>query len=154
MRDARNFGRGLPERAAFTGMLGLSGIASVAPASVRREVATRLFERRLAQTPLGEWATHELGRNDPATVLQAGWAIGQFSSHEWIGEVDVPTAVVVTSNDSVVSPHRQRRLAESIPGAQVYPVAGDHGVCVMGAERLVPVLLTAARAVSRAAALA
>jgi 3-oxoadipate enol-lactonase len=52
-----------------------------------------------------------------------------------------------------VSPRRQRRLAESIPGARTYEVEGDHAVCVMGAARFVPVLLDAARDVSHAAAL-
>lgn len=147
---ARNFGRGATERAAFTAMLGLSNVARVAPPSVRREVASRVFQRRLAQTPLGGWATQELARNDMATILQAGWSIGRFSSHEWIGEVDVPTSVVLTLQDQAVSPHRQRRLAESIPGARVYPVQGDHGVCVIGAQRFVPVLIQATTDVARA----
>ena len=37
----------------------------------------------------------------------------------WIGEVDVPTAVVVTSRDVLVPTDRQLALAAAIPGAQV-----------------------------------
>ncbi|HMQ26351.1 MAG TPA: hypothetical protein PKA98_10220, partial [Acidimicrobiales bacterium] len=72
-----------------------------------------------------------------------GAAIGRYSSHEWIHEIDVPTAVVVTELDQVVPPHRQRKLAEAIPGATVHPVRGDHVCCVQAADRFVPALLGA-----------
>jgi pimeloyl-ACP methyl ester carboxylesterase len=147
---SRNFGRSLPERAMFTSLLGLSGVARVTPGVVRRQVAGRILGARLDATPLGQWFATELRRNDPATVLQAGWSIGRFSSAEWIGRVDVPTAVVVTTHDSVVSPARQMRLAQAIPGAQVIKVAGDHGVCVTDPQRFVPALLTALQRVSAA----
>jgi 3-oxoadipate enol-lactonase len=52
----------------------------------------------------------------------------------------VPTAVVVTEQDAVVPPDRQRRLASSIPGATTFAVAGDHSACVMRPELFVPVL--------------
>lgn len=146
---SRNFGRSPAQQAMFTSMLGLSAAARVTPRFVRREVADRLFARRLSQTPMGAWAASELQRNDPAVLLQAGWSIGRFSSAEWIGGVDVPTAVVVTMQDSVVAPSRQLKLAESIPGATVHPVRGDHGACVMAAGRFVPTLLEACTSVAR-----
>ena len=144
---SRNFGRSLPERAMFTSMLGLSAAARVTPGPVRRQVADRLFARRLAQTPLGPWAATEIRRGDPSVILQAGWSIGSFSSAEWIGDIDVPVSVVVTMQDNVVHPSRQLRLADSIPGSVVFPVAGDHGVCVASPRRFVPALMDAARAV-------
>ena len=138
---SRNFGRSTPERMMFTGMLGLSGVARLTPAAVRRQVAERIFGSRWEQSPIGAWIAQELGRNDPATVLQAGYSIGRFSSADWIGGVDVPTAVLITTHDQVVATRRQVRLAESIPGAEVIPVAGDHGVCVSDPARFVPALL-------------
>ena len=144
---SRNFGRSAPERAMFASMLGLSVGARVTPGVVRRRVADRVFERRLAETPLGPWAASELRRHDSATILQAGWAIGSFSSADWIGDVDVPTSVVVTMQDSVVRPYRQLKLADAIPGAQVFPVAGDHAVCVAQPQRFVPALVDACRSV-------
>ncbi|HVM09387.1 MAG TPA: alpha/beta fold hydrolase, partial [Acidimicrobiales bacterium] len=142
---SRNFGRSAGERAMFASLLGLSVGARVTPGVVRRQVADRIFERRLTNTPLGPWASNELRRHDPATILQAGWAIGSYSSAEWIGDVDVPTSVVVTMQDSVVHPSRQIKLAEAIPGAQVFPVAGDHAVCVANPHRFVPALVDACR---------
>jgi 3-oxoadipate enol-lactonase len=146
---SRNFGRSVPERAMFTGMLGLSGVARVTPTRVRRQVARRIFGERFEQSPLGSWMVDELKRNDPATVLQAGWSIGRFSSADWIGDIDVPVSVVITTRDNVVSPHRQMRLAESIPGAEVIAVPGDHGVCVTDPARFVPALLDACSRVAR-----
>jgi 3-oxoadipate enol-lactonase len=146
---SRNFGRSAAERAMFTSMLGLSGVDRLTPAALRRQVARRVFGDRFEQSPMGAWITDELKRNDPATVLQAGWSIGRFSSADWIGEVDVPTSVVITTRDSVVAPRRQLRLAESIPGAEVIRVAGDHGVCVMDPHRFVPALLDGCSRVAR-----
>ena len=57
-------------------------------------------------------------------------AVAGFSSHDWIGRVDVPVAVVVTTEDQLVPAARQRKLAASIPGAEVFEVAGDHDACV------------------------
>ena len=148
---SRNFGRSVPERAMFTGLLGLSGVAKVTPASLRRQVSQRIFGDRFEASPLGAWLADELKRNDPSTVLQAGWSIGRFSSADWIGGVDVPTAVLITTQDSVVSPRRQLRLAQSIPGAEVIRVPGDHGVCVMDPGRFVPALLDGCSRVARRA---
>ena len=145
---SRNFGRSFQQRAVFAGMLGLGQMAGFVPRPLRRGLVARTIQGRFDGTPLGEWATSELRRHDPAAVLQAGHAVGRFSSHEWIHTVDVPTAVVVTGMDNVVPVRRQRRLAQSIPGALELEVAGDHGVVVMNAPRFVPVLLEACRHVA------
>jgi pimeloyl-ACP methyl ester carboxylesterase len=113
------------------------------PGIARRAVMSRLLEQRMAGIPQREWVMDELHGSDPATIAEAAAAIGRFSSREWIGEVDVPTAVVVTEQDRLVPPQRQRRLAESIPGARVVSVQGDHGVCVADPRAFVPALLAA-----------
>lgn len=145
---SRNFSGDPRERAWFSLLPGVALAARVAPAPVRARVADRVLSNRLDGSPLSEWAVGELRRNDPVALAHAGHAIGRFSSKAWIGEVDVPTAVVVTEDDSVVPPHRQRRLAEAIPGAQVFPVRGDHGVCVAAPHRFVPVLVRACSTVA------
>jgi len=148
---ARNFGRGASDRFLFGSMLGLSVAARFTPAFVRRTAFDRVVGPRVQGRPIAEWMSEELRRNDPATVLQAGYAIGRFSSREWIGDVDVPAAVILTTLDNVVSPIRQLRLSESIPGCELYSIGGDHDVCVTGAGRFVPALVDAcASVVSRA----
>lgn len=145
---SRNF-RGDPrERVWFSLLPGVALAARVAPAPMRERVADRVLTNRLDGGPLSTWAVDELRRNDPVALAHAGHAIGRFSSREWIGEVDVPTAVVVTEDDRVVPPHRQRKLAAAIPGATVHPVRGDHGVCVAAPRRFVPVLLQACSTVA------
>jgi pimeloyl-ACP methyl ester carboxylesterase len=118
------------------------------PGIARRAVMSRILEQRMAGIPAREWVMDELHHADPAVIAEAAAAIGRFSSHEWIGEVDVPTAVVVTERDNLVPPHRQRRLAESIRGARIIPVQGDHGVCVADPQVFVPALLQACDAVN------
>ena len=76
-------------------------------------------------------------------VLEAGRAIGNFSSREWIGEIDVPTSVVITMRDQVVPLRRQVRLFEAIPDAEAFRVDGDHDAVVANADRFVPTLLRA-----------
>ncbi len=141
------------DRLYFSSLLGLSVASRVAPPALRRHVADAFARRRLQGSAIADWGVGELQRNDPSAVLEAGWTIGRFRSHEWIGEVDVPTSVVVTARDQVVSPARQRRLADAIPGAHVFEADGDHGAPVTGADRYLAALLAACTDVSTRAGL-
>ncbi|MHB8464712.1 MAG: alpha/beta fold hydrolase [Acidimicrobiales bacterium] len=149
---SRNFGgttRNALRLAMAGGITGAATAIRTMPPPVRRQLANAgmVWRRRAFGVP--EWALEELGRNDPAAVLEAVRALQHFDSRPWIGEVDVPTAVVVTTEDRVVPPERQRRMAAAIPGASVWEVHGDHAVCVLGAPRFVPTLLEACDWVAR-----
>jgi 3-oxoadipate enol-lactonase len=109
--------------------LGASIALSLLPANMRRQGMT-LATRNWATSTTAPWAIQEWESNDPAALIQAGLALSRFDSRLWIGEIDVPTAVVVTALDSTVSPRRQWRLAQEIPGAVAFPVQGDHRACV------------------------
>jgi pimeloyl-ACP methyl ester carboxylesterase len=148
---SRNFRGGPGERIAFGLLPGLAAAAGVAPERVRSGMMRRFAAARVDDPPARRWAMRELRRADPASLAAAAAALGRFSSHEWIGEVDVPTAVVLTTRDQAVPPHRQQKLAEAIPGATVHPVDGDHLVCALGAHRFVPVLTRACREVAATA---
>ena len=74
--------------------------------------------------------------------------LGRFNSASWIGEVDVPTAVVVTANDHTIPQRRQRRLAAAIDGAQVLTAPGGHASLFLDASRWVPVFLDAVESVT------
>lgn len=140
---SRNF-RGRPaEKLTFGALGGLSVLARGTPDSWRRRAALRVLAGRTGEGRYGEWALREYRRGDPSTIIEAGAALGRYSSHEWIHEIDVPAAVVVTELDQVVPPQRQRKLADAIPGATVHPVAGDHICCVQQPDRFVPALLDA-----------
>lgn len=150
---ARNFAGNRVAAGWFSALGALATASRVVPPAVRAGVATRWLERRPRHADLDEWARAEFRAADPRLVLEAGHAIGRFSSHEWIGGVDVPTAVVLTEHDRVVPPARQHKLAAAIPGAEVHPVAIDHAGCVADADRFVPVLVEAVdRVAARAVA--
>ena len=92
---------------------------------------------------MSSFALSELRRTSPGVVLQALAALGRFSSHEWIEEIDVPTAVVVTAKDRAIGAHRQIKLANAIEGATVHPAKAGHTACVLGASQFVPALIEA-----------
>ncbi len=128
--------------------LGASMALSLLPANMRRQGMT-LATRNWATSSTAPWAIEEWESNDPAALIQAGLALSRFDSRPWIGEIDVPTAVVVTALDSTVSPGRQWRLAQGIPGAVAFPVQGDHRACVEESSLFVEALLNACAAVQR-----
>jgi 3-oxoadipate enol-lactonase len=141
---SRNFiGRSPAERAWAGGIEGLAWAARATPGVVRRRIAERVLQGRVESTEVGLWARQELRRNDPRVLAEAGRALARYSSREWIGDVDVPTAVVITERDLVVAPRRQHNLAAAIPGAVGYPVPTGHDGCVSTPELFVPVLLDA-----------
>jgi pimeloyl-ACP methyl ester carboxylesterase len=103
--------------------------------------------------PAMQWVRKELGRGDPAAVLEAARAVGRFTSHEWTGDVDVPAAVILTMQDRLVPPQRQLKLAQAIPGATVHQINADHGACVDRPDLFVPALVDATESVARRARL-
>jgi pimeloyl-ACP methyl ester carboxylesterase len=150
---SRNFRGGPGERVAFGVLPGLALAIGAAPARVRSGMMRRVANTRTADPAGRQWAMRELRRSDPASLAAAAAALGRFSSHEWIGDVDVPTAVVLTKWDQAVPPHRQQKLADAIPGASVHAVDGDHLVCGLAPRKFVPVLERAALEVAERAGL-
>jgi pimeloyl-ACP methyl ester carboxylesterase len=97
-----------------------------APAIARRAVPISVPDLpEAAQT----WAASELRRHDVRQVLEAGHAIGTYSARRWVHEIDVPTAVVLTTQDRAVPPHLQQNMASSIPGATIHAYEGGHIAC-------------------------
>jgi pimeloyl-ACP methyl ester carboxylesterase len=89
------------------------------------------------------WARAQLSRTTLATTISAMRAVCGFRSDSWIGQVDVPAAVVITTRDQVVPPARQLALARAIPGASVRYVDADHGACVNAPRLFTRALLEA-----------
>ncbi len=117
------------------------------PPNVRRRGLGVALRKRRAGRGLAPWVVAEWESNDPAALAQAGFALGRFDSTGWIGAVDVPTSVVITTLDVTVSPRRQWLLKDSIPGGRGFPVAGDHRTCADVGGPFVPALVEACRAV-------
>jgi 3-oxoadipate enol-lactonase len=109
------------------------------PRPIRVEALRRWVAARYPET--AAWARAEReGGHDPLALIQAAASLATFDSSAWIGEIDKPTTVVVTTEDRVIPPERQRALAAAIPHARLIEVRGDHRVCVGAPRRFVPAL--------------
>jgi pimeloyl-ACP methyl ester carboxylesterase len=95
-------------------------------------------------------ARAQLRRTSLGTAISAVQAVCEFTSHSWIGQVDVPTAVMVTTRDRIVPVSRQLRLARAIPGASVHEVDADHAVCVTRPQLFTQALVQACWSVTEA----
>lgn len=91
-------------------------------------VTRTIFGMRPPKRPdtFARWARSEMGRHDIRAVLEAGHAIGTYSSKHWIHEVDVPTSVLITTRDRAVDPTAQSRLAMAIPAAHINRIDDGH----------------------------
>jgi pimeloyl-ACP methyl ester carboxylesterase len=111
----------------------------------------RMLQRLLVQVEhpeMRERIRQELLGHEPASVVQAVEALTQFSSRDWIGKLDVPAAVVVTTRDELVAPENQRKLARSIPGAELFEVDAGHDACIRS-PAFAPALVRACLSVAR-----
>ena len=89
-------------------------------------------------TRLARWGLSELRSTTPWSLPEVLGELGRFDSAGWIGDVDVPTAVVVTARDHTIPARRQRKLAASIHGAQVFTAPGGHASIFLDAHRWAP----------------
>lgn len=131
------------ELAMAGGVAGAATALRTLPLGVRRRLVQAGLSRRALTGPLPEWALEELARNDPAALLEGFPALRRFDSSPWIGGVDVPTAVVVTTRDRVVPPGRQLGLAAAVNWSGTWRVNGDHTACVTSPREFVPALVEA-----------
>jgi 3-oxoadipate enol-lactonase len=143
---ARHFATRSVARLARATLPAAATAARLFPGTLQRRLVQRML-RRIEHPELRDRVREELLGHVPATVIQAAEAVTGFSSHDWIGEVDVPAAVVVTTLDELVPTARQRKLAASIPGAEVFEVEGDHDACVRAPD-FAPTLVRACLSVA------
>jgi 3-oxoadipate enol-lactonase len=138
---APSFSGTVGDRLYFGGLAALVRAYALAPTAVRDQAVNRYLTARTGR--LEPWAAAEVASGDMRAYLEAGRAIGTFSSHAWLGSIDVPCAVVVTMRDRTVPTWRQRDLAATIPRARTFPVDGDHQVVARQPERIAGALLAA-----------
>jgi pimeloyl-ACP methyl ester carboxylesterase len=105
------------------------GMARLAPWAASPAVAVGEPGSHPRPTQLRTWAAAEMRRHDLVKIMEAGQAIGSYNARRWIGEVDVPTTVLITARDRAVAPAEQQRLVDAIPGAQAQYLDDGHVVC-------------------------
>jgi pimeloyl-ACP methyl ester carboxylesterase len=126
-------------------MAAANGWLSIAPWLRADLLGTHLLDTD--SEPAGQaWALQQMRRTPLGSALAAVSAVYGFSSADWIGDVTVPTAVIITRRDRVVSPTRQEQLATALPSALTYELDGDHGVFLSAPERLAAMLHVACQA--------
>jgi len=74
------------------------------------------------------WAGAEFRRHNWRMIVEAGHSLSTYHA-SWIRDVDVPTAVVCTTEDRRVPPELQLASAEAIRGATVHSIADGHFAC-------------------------
>ncbi len=105
--------------------------------------------RRLPGERIPSWVTAEFKRHDVRMLIEAGHALGGYDASEWIGEVDVPTAVVVTVRDRALRPWSQVDTALRIRDAAIHRLEAGHLACAR--PFFGPALLAACRGVAERA---
>lgn len=86
------------------------------------------------------WIVSELDRGSAEDVAEAGRELSRYDAREWIGEVDVPTAVLATTQDMLVPLRNQHDLAARLPSAFLQEIAVDHDGVAANPEVFVPAL--------------
>ena len=89
------------------------------------------------------WMIGELMRHAARDIAEAGRELGRFDSRPWLGSVDIPATLVLTTRDCAISPRKQRELGEAVRARAVHEVPLDHLELTSRAEEFNPVLLAA-----------
>jgi 3-oxoadipate enol-lactonase len=139
---AGHFTSSREERLGFLGLGGLAALARLTPAQARDWLTEQIYLQRKGDG-IEPWAIQQMSEHDWRRIIEAGTAIGNFNSLEWLPALDVPTSVIVTLQDTVVPVERQQRLLEVIPQAQAYHVDAGHSAIYAAHELYVPTLVEA-----------
>ena len=137
------------ERLNFLGLTGLARLSRLTTAQARSWVTEQIYLQRKTHK-LADWAARQIASHDWRHILEAGSAIGDFDSRPWLHELQVPGAMIVTTNDKVVAPHRQEELVASLALPTVtHRVDAGHDAVFAAREQFVPMLLDACQQVTR-----
>jgi 3-oxoadipate enol-lactonase len=136
--------------------LGMGAFRTLSRSKSVNVAAKAATEVLLDPSDTHQWALAEWRSTSSWAVAQAVASLGRHHSTPWLHQIDIPTAVVVTTKDRVISPERQRVIAATIPGATVHTADCGHAGCVLDARTFVPAFLeavdtTAGRRASRLA---
>jgi pimeloyl-ACP methyl ester carboxylesterase len=136
--------------------LGMGALRTLSRSKALTVAARATTEVLLDPSDTHQWALQEWRSTSSWSVAQAVASLGRHHSTPWLASIDVPTAVVVTTKDRVLSPVRQRAIAALIAGATVHEAPCGHAGCVLQADAFLPAFLeavdtTAGRRTSRLA---
>lgn len=123
--------------------IGMGALHALSRSKTINAATKATTEVLLDPTDTHQWALAEWRSTSSWAVAQAVASLGRHHSTPWLAKIDIPTSVVVTTKDRVLSPERQRVIAATIPGATVHEAACGHAGCVLDAKTFVPTFLEA-----------
>ncbi len=112
---------------AIAGSTRIGQLATRIPISlVQRQVPPAV---RARPDSFARWAAAEMRRHDPRVLAEALAAVSNFNSTDWLNEVDVPTALMITKRDKAIPAPDQLRLLLSAPSASTHIYDEGHTWC-------------------------
>ena len=131
---SNRFVPGVRERLMF-----VTAVSAFAGTTRMGQMATRIplapFQNRVPTAVrarpdnLRRWASAEMRRHDARMVTEALAATTNYDSRKWLSDVEVPTTLMITSNDRAVPAQEQLRLLLAIPHATVRMYDEGHTWC-------------------------
>ena len=145
---SRTFTGSMRERLLFGVATGTSVLAGALPLTKLTNAALGAWDQWRQRRGSPWWGYDDVARHDWEDILEAGRETLRFDSRRFVGQIDVPAAVVVTGDDDVVPVRRQLALAASLRDATVHRVHGGHAVCSTAPQLFVPILHDACASVA------
>jgi pimeloyl-ACP methyl ester carboxylesterase len=112
----------------LAGTTRLGALASFIPATIARRLLNLQPNER--DPVLVDWARREMSKHNLRMLLEAGQSLATYSSRDWLHQVDVPTTVLVTTQDAAIEPVAQFRMASTIPYSHINLMADGHVACM------------------------
>ncbi len=73
-----------------------------------------LLRHELIDTSAERWMWAALLNRDPTLFYESGHAALHFDAREWVGEISVPTMVIIPGRDEIVPVRAQRDLVSRL----------------------------------------
>ena len=121
-------------------------VARALPLRYGRPLFDKLIWRRTRDRGLRQWIIEEITSGDPRHVIEAGNELRAFDSRGWVPAINVPVSVVLIEHDSILPTRLQEELVRTLSRPQVFPIDGDHDVCVRNPQLFTDTLLSACAA--------
>lgn len=96
-----------------------------------------------------KWVLGQFQTTSPGGIARAVAEMTRFDSTSWVGQIDVPTSVLIPLRDRAIPPRQQFWLAKQIPDAHVVTVDAGHTCSVLQSDQFVTALREAVDSVRR-----
>ena len=83
-----------------------------------------LLRSGIVEARHARWFWAAMLNRDPTLYYESGKAAWRFDSRSWVGEIDVPTMVIIPTNDQIVATRTQHELAELIDPERTVEIVG------------------------------